>query len=68
MRTKPLKRVPKDGNSVGCCCESTGIIKSDQKDVLRMKRNLGKNNESASYCCKSANTFSAEKLPSEDAY
>lgn len=64
MGTKPLKRVPKDGNSVGCCCEST----SDQKDVLRMKRNLGKNNESASYCCKSANTFSAEKLPSEDAY
>lgn len=37
MGTKPPKRVPKDGNSVGCCCEST----SDQKDILRMKRNQG---------------------------
>ena len=39
-----------------------------EDDFTRMKRNLEREEESASYCCEAASMIPAEKLPPEDAY
>jgi hypothetical protein len=71
MRTKTLKRVLKKRKSLQVICESAGIVKVDQllkEDAFKMKRQLGKKDQSASYCCEAADTLLAEHLPPEDAY
>jgi hypothetical protein len=38
------------------------------KAARRLRRNLNRETESASYCCEAAFTVSAEELPSEEAF
>jgi len=57
--------------SLQVICESARIFKVDQlpkEDAFKMKRQLGKKDQSARYCCEAVGTLSAEHLPSEDAY